>query len=65
MDVIARLEKSNQNLNWADLMDELLKENFERKASAWTTRRPSNPRAAFKQQAAEPPRDTKEADAPA
>lgn len=63
MDVIAKLEKSNQNLNWADLMDELLRENFERKASAWT-RRPSNLRASFKQQAAEP-RDTKEVAAPA
>lgn len=53
MDVIAKLEQPNPNLNWADLMDELLKENFERKARAWT-RRPFARPTSLKQQAAAP-----------
>lgn len=34
-------ERDGQQLNWADWMDELLKENFEKKALAWTKARPS------------------------
>lgn len=39
MDVIEKAGRENANLSWADWMDELLKENFERKAMGWTGRR--------------------------
>lgn len=44
MDEIKTSEREGQQLNWADWMDELLKENFEKKALAWTNARPSRPR---------------------
>ncbi len=31
-----KLERDNPNLSWADWMDELVKETFEKKAQAWT-----------------------------
>lgn len=61
MDGIKTSERDSQHLNWADWMDELLKESFERKARAWTKARPSparitdleeNPRAITAQIAA-------------
>jgi len=39
MDVEAKLDQTSKVANWADLMDEMLRENFETKASAWTRHR--------------------------
>lgn len=39
MDVIEKLERDNPNLNWADWMDALQKEAFEKSVMSWTRRR--------------------------
>jgi hypothetical protein len=36
MDVIEKLERENPNLNWADWMDAIQKESFEKTVMAWT-----------------------------
>lgn len=47
MDNVKKLAGNHEELNWADLMDELLRENFEQKARAWAWRavapRPERP----------------------
>ena len=38
MDVIEKLERENPNLNWADWMDAIQKDSFEKNVMAWTRR---------------------------
>jgi hypothetical protein len=38
MDASKKAEPANRPLNWADMMDELLRENFENKVHAWSWR---------------------------